>query len=134
MPAGANDAVLRQISRDVNPSVLDEAESLTRENTATRLVIAFNYGARDEITRAARVIAQQVADGECNPDDITSEQFASALDTADWSDPELIMERHKVLIAYLNDCLKRPVLLHSRDLQDFCEMPEDVVKVVTKGK
>ena len=50
------------------------------------------------------------------------------------SDPELIMERHKVLIAYLNDCLKRPVLLHSRELQDFCEMPEDVVKVVTKGK
>ena len=48
--------------------------------------------------------------------------------------PELIMERHKVLIAYLNDCLKRPVLLHSRELQDFCEMPEDVVTVVTKGK
>ncbi len=82
-------------SRDNIPSdilpLLDEAESLTRENTATRLVIAFNYGARDEITRAARVIAQQVADGECNPDDITSEQFASALDTADWSDPELII-------------------------------------------
>ena len=82
-------------SRDNIPSdilpLLDEAESLTRENTATRLVIAFNYGARDEITRAARVIAQQVADGECNPDDITSERFASALDTADWSDPELII-------------------------------------------
>jgi hypothetical protein len=49
-------------------------------------------------------------------------------------DAELIMERHKILIAYLNDCLKRPVLLHSRELQDFCEMPEDVVQVITKGK
>ena len=49
-------------------------------------------------------------------------------------DAELIMERHKVLIAYLNDCLKRPVLLHSRELQDFCEFPEDVVQAVTKGK
>ena len=49
-------------------------------------------------------------------------------------DAELIMERHQVLIAYLNDCLKRPVLLHSRELQDFAEMPEDVVKAVTKGK
>ena len=49
-------------------------------------------------------------------------------------DAELIMERHKVLLAYLNDCLKRPVLLHSRELQDFAEMPEDVVKVITKGK
>lgn len=50
------------------------------------------------------------------------------------NDAELIMERHQVLIAYLNDCLKRPVLLHSRELQDFTEMPEDVVKTVTKGK
>jgi len=50
------------------------------------------------------------------------------------NDPELIMERHKVMLAYLNDCLKRPVLLHSRELQDFTEMPEDVVKAVTKGK
>ena len=49
-------------------------------------------------------------------------------------DAELIMERHKVLIAYLNDCLKRPVLLHSRELQNFCEMPEDVIHVITKGK
>lgn len=48
-------------------------------------------------------------------------------------DAELIMERHKVLIAYLNDCLKRPVLLHSRELQNFCEMPEDAVHVITKG-
>ena len=48
-------------------------------------------------------------------------------------DPELIMERHKVLIAYLNDCIKRPVLLHSREMQDFAEMPEDVIKAVTSG-
>lgn len=49
-------------------------------------------------------------------------------------DAELIMERHKVLLAYINDCLKRPVLLHSRELQDFTEMPEDVVFAITKGK
>jgi len=50
------------------------------------------------------------------------------------NDPELIMERHKVMLAYLNDCLKLRVLLHSRELQGFTEMPEDVVKVVTTGK
>eukprot|EP00290_Baffinella_frigidus_P012676 CAMPEP_0180158092 /NCGR_PEP_ID=MMETSP0986-20121125/26681_1 /TAXON_ID=697907 /ORGANISM="non described non described, Strain CCMP2293" /LENGTH=187 /DNA_ID=CAMNT_0022107837 /DNA_START=48 /DNA_END=607 /DNA_ORIENTATION=- len=46
-------------------------------------------------------------------------------------DAELIQMRHKVLLAYIQDCLKRPVLIHSRDLQDFVEMPEEVVKMVS---
>src|SRR4051794_23965295 len=37
--------------------LLEEAEELTRENTNLLLVVAFNYGARDEIARAARRIA-----------------------------------------------------------------------------
>jgi hypothetical protein len=41
-------------------------------------------------------------------------------------DPELIDNRHKMLSAYINDCLKRPVLIHSKELQNFVEMPEDV--------
>jgi hypothetical protein len=42
------------------------------------------------------------------------------------SDPDLIQTRHKMLSVYINDCLKRPVLIHSRELQTFVEMPEDV--------
>jgi len=49
------------------------------------------------------------------------------------TDPELINERHKHFCAYINDCLKRPVLIHSRELQMFVEMPPDVVEAV-KGK
>ena len=41
--------------------LLTEAEELTKNNDGLTLVVAFNYGARQEITRAARRIAQQVA-------------------------------------------------------------------------
>jgi undecaprenyl diphosphate synthase len=78
------------IPGDILP-LLDEAENLTRNNTATRLVIAFNYGARDEITRAMRKLAGQVAAGELTPDQIDPEQVSNALDTAEWTDPELII-------------------------------------------
>ena len=39
--------------------LLEEAEELTRANTNLLLVVAFNYGARDEIARAVRRIAQR---------------------------------------------------------------------------
>lgn len=50
------------------------------------------------------------------------------------TDPELIDMRHKMLNAYLNDCLKRPVLIHSRELQNFVDMPPDVMEAVSKGR
>ncbi len=78
------------IPGDILP-LLDEAENLTRNNTATRLVIAFNYGARDEITRAMRKLADQVATGDLAPNDIDIETISNSLDTSDWSDPELII-------------------------------------------
>ena len=42
---------------------LDEAAELTKDNTALDLTIAFNYGARDEIARAAQRIAADVKAG-----------------------------------------------------------------------
>jgi len=78
------------IPGDILP-LLEEAENLTRNNTSTRLVIAFNYGARDEIVRAARALAQQAADGEIDPQSIDTETFAARLDTGDWRDPDLII-------------------------------------------
>uniref|UniRef100_A0A6U4LX31 PX domain-containing protein n=1 Tax=Hemiselmis andersenii TaxID=464988 RepID=A0A6U4LX31_HEMAN len=49
------------------------------------------------------------------------------------TDAETVDMRHKMLLAYLNDCIKRPVLIHSRELQNFCEMPADVIEAVSKG-
>ncbi|MDD9909699.1 MAG: isoprenyl transferase [Ahrensia sp.] len=75
---------------DILP-LLEDAENLTRENTATRLVIAFNYGGRDDIVRAARRLGRQVAAGTLDPDAIDAKALAGALDTADWRDPDLII-------------------------------------------
>src|SRR3954468_7366665 len=44
--------------------LLEEAETLTARNTSLTLVIAFNYGGRDEIVRTARRLAEAVARGE----------------------------------------------------------------------
>ena len=71
--------------------LLDEAEQLTLHNRSLTLVIAFNYGGRDEIVRAARKLAAAVASGEIDSDAITAERFAGALDTADIPDPELVI-------------------------------------------
>ena len=43
--------------------LLVEAEELTKDNDGLTLVVAFNYGARQEIARAARRIAEDVAHG-----------------------------------------------------------------------
>jgi undecaprenyl diphosphate synthase len=72
-------------------SLLVEAEKLTAENSGQKLVIAFNYGGRHEITSAARRLARMAAEGLIDPDEITPEVFSNALDTAGIPDPDLII-------------------------------------------
>ena len=71
--------------------LLEEAEDLTRNNTGLNLVVAFNYGARAEITRAAQKLAEQVAQGTLIPKDVTEEAISQALDTNGLPDPDLII-------------------------------------------
>ena len=71
--------------------LLEEAEGLTRANTGLMLVVAFNYGARQEIARAARALAADAAAGRLAADDITAELLASRLDTSELPDPDLVI-------------------------------------------
>ena len=50
-----------------------------------------NYGGRDELVRAAKTFAQEVADGKRKPEELTEELLASYLYSADVPDPELII-------------------------------------------
>ena len=71
--------------------LLDEAETRTAANTGLTLVIAFNYGSRDELARGMRKIAEDVAAGLLKPEAITAEIISSKLDTDGIPDPDLII-------------------------------------------
>lgn len=72
-------------------ALLEEAEELTRANCSLNLVIAFNYGSRDEIARAARKAALAAKAGKIDPDSISAETFGEFLDTTGIPDPDLII-------------------------------------------
>ncbi|MEM9279795.1 MAG: isoprenyl transferase [Pseudomonadota bacterium] len=72
-------------------ALLDEAQTLTKNNDAQKLVIAFNYGSRAEIIEAARKLAEKVAKGLFAPSEIDEQLFANSLDTSGIPDPDLLI-------------------------------------------
>ena len=71
--------------------MLEDAERLTAENTKLKLVVAFNYGSRQELVRAAQKLASQVQSGEIDSASITVELFSQALETSGMPDPDLLI-------------------------------------------
>ena len=66
-------------------SSLRSLEAVTAANTGLEIAFAIGYGGRDELVRAARKMAGQ------NPEHITQELFASALDTAGMPSVDLVI-------------------------------------------
>jgi len=66
-------------------------ETRTAANNRMDLVIAINYGGRDELTRALRAVARDIADGRTEPAALDERAIAAALDTADIPDPDLVI-------------------------------------------
>ncbi len=77
------------------PDAVQKAFYDTKKATAhchkINLVLAMNYGGRDEIRRAVKKIANLHKQGELSEDQITEELIASQLDTAPFGDPELLI-------------------------------------------
>lgn len=70
---------------------LKTTSAMTSGNENLTLCLALNYGARDEIVRAARRAAREAASGEISVRSITEKRLAGYLDTAEFPDPDLMI-------------------------------------------
>ncbi|NQW15140.1 MAG: di-trans,poly-cis-decaprenylcistransferase [Rhodobacter sp.] len=78
----------------LDPKLIDMMAGLeekTALNEHLNLTIALNYGGRDELTRAMRLLAEDVAVGNVAPRDITDESVGFYLDTRYLPDPDLVI-------------------------------------------
>jgi undecaprenyl diphosphate synthase len=71
--------------------LIRDAVEITKSNTGLNLTTAFNYGSRDEITRAVRKLASKAERGELAAADITAEMVEASLDTAGMPAPDLLI-------------------------------------------
>ena len=72
-------------------ALMDELEAMTAGNDRVHLTIALNYGARDEVARATRRLAEDVAAGRLDPGDVDVETLPRYLDTHVLPDPDLVI-------------------------------------------
>jgi undecaprenyl diphosphate synthase len=70
---------------------IEELEEHSKVNDGLNLIIAINYGSRDEMVRAVRRLSHDVADGTLSADDIDESCFSGYLDTAGIPDPDLLI-------------------------------------------
>lgn len=70
---------------------VERLESTTAGGANLQLNVAISYGARDEITTAARRVAELAARGALDPSELGPDEFASHLYTAGWPDPDLLV-------------------------------------------
>lgn len=94
--AAKNDMKVRVIG-DIEPldedikKRISELEAATVDNGGLNFTIALNYGSRDEMTRAAKRMAQDCAAGKLSPETINESVFESYLDTHGIPDPDLLI-------------------------------------------
>ncbi len=81
----------KELSSDI-VELIENAEKLTKDNTALFLTIALNYGGRNEILEAAALYAQQMAKRGINPSFETAEEFfPQSLMTDGMPDPDILI-------------------------------------------
>ena len=81
---------MKQLSEPLQKSIANTVES-TKNNTGIIFNIALNYGGRDEITNAVKLISEDVKEGKLNIDDITEDVVSSYLYTKNDPDPDLLI-------------------------------------------
>ena len=72
-------------------ALMDELEEMTADCDGTNLTIALNYGGRDEVARATKRLAEDVAAGRLLPENVDEETLPRYLDTYVLPDPDLVI-------------------------------------------
>ncbi len=72
-------------------AALKRAEERTAGNQGLQLVLALNYGGRQEVVDAARRLAREVQAGRLRPEDIDEDRLAASMDTAGLPEPDLLI-------------------------------------------
>jgi undecaprenyl diphosphate synthase len=90
---GVRVKVLGDIDRLTPPAreAVDRVMAQTAGNSKLTLNLFISYGSRAELTRAARLLAEDVAAGRITPEEVTEAAFASKLYTHDCPDPDLLI-------------------------------------------
>ncbi|MDE5947006.1 MAG: isoprenyl transferase [Oscillospiraceae bacterium] len=78
------------LDEDLQKKIID-LENDTKDYTEMTLMMAVNYGGRDEIANATRQIAQKVKDGELDINDISEDTVNNFLYTREAPDVDLII-------------------------------------------
>ncbi|WP_170606852.1 isoprenyl transferase [Ruegeria arenilitoris] len=71
--------------------LMDMLERETQDNDLVHLTVALNYGGRDEVARATKRLARDVAEGRLRPEDVDEETLPKYLDTRVLPDPDLVI-------------------------------------------
>ncbi|MBE0454035.1 isoprenyl transferase [Roseovarius autotrophicus] len=71
--------------------LMEEAEAMTTHCARLNLTIAINYGGRDEVARATRRLARDVAEGRLDPETVDEQTLPRYLDTRVLPDPDLVI-------------------------------------------
>ncbi|MHC1750516.1 MAG: isoprenyl transferase [Cellulosilyticaceae bacterium] len=79
-----------RLEKDIQEKI-DILEDITKNKTGLCLNIAINYGGRDEIVRAIKKVAQDVASGKLLESEIDESSFENYLDTGNTPDPDLLI-------------------------------------------
>lgn len=70
---------------------IKKAEDITRDNTGLIMVLALNYGAKQEIVDAVKKFTNSVLEGKASIDDLDTEEFNQYLYTAGLPEPDLLI-------------------------------------------
>lgn len=81
----------RAVLRSDVVAAIDQAESATKDYSDYYYNVAIAYGGREEIVRAIRRLASQVAAGALRPEDIDDRKVSENLYTANLPDPDLVL-------------------------------------------